>query len=191
LVIASVALGAFASCAPGNQAPFKAPVYVTSGQFTTAHPSVLGAVEDYFNTYRTHVPQPVAFTHKAHLGIGMRCADCHQGVTHGPNATIPNVQFCMTCHQVIAVDKPEIKKVAAYQERGEEIPWQRVYWYYPAADVKFAHAPHVRAGINCATCHGDMKEQSTAVRKAGLDMGFCLGCHRMKKASTDCAACHF
>ena len=28
----------------------------------------------------------------------------------------------MTCHQVIATDKPEIKKLAAYRARGEDIP---------------------------------------------------------------------
>ncbi|HUZ45537.1 MAG TPA: cytochrome c3 family protein [Terriglobia bacterium] len=185
------AIATFVSCSSGKQTEVKHPSYVTSGQFTTAHPTLLAAAKDYIDSYPTHVRQPIAFTHKVHLQHGMQCTDCHKGVADGPNATIPNVQLCMTCHQVIATNKPEIKKVAAYQKKGEQIPWHRVYWFYQSAHVKFRHGPHIRAGVKCATCHGDMKQQTVAVRKAGLDMGFCVGCHRMHKAPTDCTTCHF
>lgn len=164
---------------------------MTSGQYTTAHPSMEAAARDYFDVYPTQVEQPIAFTHKVHLKNGMQCTDCHKGVADGPDASIPNVQLCMTCHQVIATDKPEIKKVAAYQKRGEQIPWQRVFWFYQAAHVKFRHAPHIRAGVDCAACHGDLRQETVAVRRAGLNMNFCVSCHRMHKAPTDCTACHF
>ena len=190
-LVAAGILATFVACSSGNQLQVKHSSYVTSGQFTTAHPSVLSAAKDYFDDYPTHVKQPIAFTHKVHLKNGMQCTDCHKGVAEGPDATIPNVQLCMTCHQVIATNKPEIKKVAAYQKEGEQIPWHRVYWFYPSAHVKFRHGPHIRAGVDCATCHGDMKQQTVAVRKAGLTMGFCVGCHRMHKAPTDCTTCHF
>ncbi len=191
LLVAAGVIATFVSCSAGNQAQHKNPAYVTSGRFTTAHPTVLAAAKDYFDIYPTHVRQPIAFTHKMHLEHGMQCTDCHKGTSEGPNATIPNVQLCMTCHQVIATNFPEIKKVAAYQKKGEDIPWRRVYWFYQSAHVKFWHAPHIRAGIDCATCHGDMKKQTVAVRKAGLNMGFCVGCHRMHNAPTDCTTCHF
>jgi hypothetical protein len=184
-------MAALVSCSGGNQPQVKHPSYVTSGQFTTAHPSVQAAARDYFDEYPTHVEQPIAFTHKVHLKNGMQCTDCHKGVADGPDASIPNVQLCMACHQVIATDKPEIKKVAAYQKKGEQVPWRRVFWFYQSAHVKFRHGPHIRAGVDCATCHGDMKQKTVAVRKAGLDMKFCVSCHRMRKASTDCTACHF
>jgi Cytochrome c7 and related cytochrome c len=190
-LVAAGVIAALVSCSGGNQAQSKHPAYVTSGKFTTAHPSVLAAAKDFIDDYPTDVQQPIAFTHKIHLQNGMQCTDCHKGVAEGPDATIPNVQLCMTCHQVIATDKPEIKKVAAYQKKGELIPWHRVNWFYESAHVKFRHGPHIRAGIDCATCHGDAKQQTVAVRKAGLDMQFCLECHRMHKAPTDCTTCHF
>ena len=190
LFVAAI-IAALVSCSGEKQPQPKHPAYVTSGQLTTAHPSVLDAAKDYFDQYPTHVAQPIAFTHKVHLKNGMQCTDCHKGVAEGPDATIPNVSLCMTCHQVIATDKPEIKKVAAYQKRGEQIPWKRVYWFYQSDHVKFRHGPHIRAGVKCATCHGDMSQQTVAVRKAGLDMQFCISCHRMNKASTDCTTCHF
>jgi hypothetical protein len=190
LAVAGVT-AAFVSCSSGNQPQVKHPSYVTSGQFTTAHPSVMSAAKDFFDEYPAHVEQPIAFTHKVHLKNGMRCTDCHKGVADGPDASIPNVQFCMTCHQVIATDKPEIKKMAAYQKKGQQFPWRRVYWFYPSDHVKFRHGPHIRAGVDCATCHGDMRQETVAVRKAGLTMGFCVDCHLEKKASTDCTTCHF
>lgn len=97
----------------------------------------------------------------------------------------------MTCHQVIAPDQPEIKKVAAYLQRGEDIPWQRVYHYAPAAHLKFNHAPHIRAGVECTTCHGDLTQQTVAIRAVNLNMGYCIACHKQKKASVDCITCHF
>jgi hypothetical protein len=190
LVLAGI-IAALVSCSSGNQPQVKHPSYVTSGQFTTAHPSVMSAAKDYFDEYPTHVKQPIAFTHKVHLKNGMQCTDCHKGVGEGPDATIPNVQLCMSCHQVIATDKPEIKKVAAYRKKGEQIPWHRVYWFYQSAHVKFRHGPHIRSGVDCATCHGEMRQETVAVRKAGLTMGFCVDCHREKKASRDCTTCHF
>jgi len=191
IVMVGGALGLLVSCSSGKREATPRPAYVTSGQFTTAHPSVLAAARDYFDIYHAHVKQPIAFNHQIHLKNGMQCTDCHKGVTQGPDAGIPSVKFCMTCHQVIATDKPEIKKIAAYNKKGQDIPWQPVFWFYQSAHVKFQHAPHIRAGVDCATCHGDMRKRTVAVRKAGLTMGFCVSCHRLHKAPTDCTTCHF
>lgn len=158
--------------------------------FTPAHRTVLEAVREFFN--RRSVPvQPIAYTHKVHLANGMQCTDCHTAVETGPVASIPGVQLCMTCHETMATEKPEIKKVAAFLARGEDIPWQRVYDYPPSAHVKFNHAPHIRASVDCRTCHGDMTQQTVAVRTVNMTMGFCLDCHKQKKASIDCVTCHF
>ena len=158
--------------------------------FTTAHRTVLDAVREFFGV-RTKAVQPIAYTHKVHLSKGMRCTDCHVGVDQGPDARIPSVDLCMTCHQVIATNKPEIKKLAAYRARGEDIPWQRVYGFQPSAHVKFNHAPHIRAGIDCSKCHGDMTTQTVAERKVDHTMGFCVQCHKQQNASVDCITCHF
>ena len=162
----------------------------TSPIFTPAHRTISDAIREFFSMRSTAV-QPIAFTHKVHLANGMQCTDCHVGVDQGPDARVPSVNFCMTCHQVIAADKPEIKKIAAYRARGEDIPWQRVYGFVPAAHVKFNHAPHIRAGVDCATCHGDMTKQTVAVSAVNPTMGFCVQCHKQENASIDCVTCHF
>lgn len=162
----------------------------SSPVFTLGHDTLLEAVKEFLD-YRATPQQPIAFTHKVHLEKGLECVGCHQGVEQGPNAGLPSVKLCMTCHLAIATDKPEIKKVAAFLERGEEIPWQRVYGYYSSAHVRFNHAPHIRAGVTCATCHGDLTKQTVAIRAVDLDMGYCLNCHKQKKASVDCTTCHF
>jgi Cytochrome c7 and related cytochrome c len=158
--------------------------------YSPAHRSVPDAVKDFFGR-RTKPVQPIAFPHNVHLAKGIQCADCHASVEKGPVASIPSVKLCMACHQIIAADHPEIKKVAGYLARGEEIPWQRVYAYNPSAHVKFNHAPHIRAKVSCASCHGDMTRQTVAMRAVDLIMGYCLDCHKNQKASIDCTTCHF
>jgi Cytochrome c7 and related cytochrome c/Class III cytochrome C family len=163
---------------------------VSSGVFTTAHRSVWAAAEDEVGWRATPV-QPIAFPHKVHLARGLTCDVCHAGAATGPVAGLPSVKLCMACHQVIDKDKPEIQKVAAYYRRGEEIPWERVYSYSPAAHLRFNHAPHIRAGVACASCHGDLRQQTTAVRAVDLTMGRCLDCHRERRAPVDCTTCHY
>jgi c(7)-type cytochrome triheme protein len=166
------------------------PLAGTSPIFTPAHRTALDAVREFLGRHPVPV-QPIAYTHKVHLANGMECINCHTGVDVGPDAQLPSVKLCMMCHQAIATDKPEIKKLAAYMERGEDISWQRVYDYPPSAHVKFNHAPHIRAGVDCKTCHSDMTQQTVAVRMVDMNMGFCLNCHKQKKASIDCTTCHF
>ncbi len=152
---------------PGGQGASGSSATQSPPVFTPAHPTALDAIKDFFE--RRHPPvQPVAFTHNVHLTNRMRCTNCHVGVDQGPEAAIPNVQLCMTCHRVIGANHPEIKKVAAYMARGEEIPWERVYDYSRSAHVKFDHAAHIRAKVACASCHGDMTRQTTAQRAVNL-----------------------
>lgn len=162
----------------------------TSETFSPAHRTILDALADFFG-WRPKPVQPVAYSHQIHLAKGMACVVCHAGVDQGPEATIPGAKFCMTCHQVIASDRPEIRKIAAYAARGEDIPWQRVYGFVPSAHVRFNHAPHIRAKVACASCHGDMTQQRVVVRAVNLTMGYCVDCHRQRKASIDCLTCHF
>jgi len=166
------------------------PSFASSPVFTPAHKTVLDAVREFLGVRKTPV-QPIAYTHEVHLANGMQCTDCHASVETGPVAGIPGVQLCMTCHETIASDKPEIKKLATYQQRGEDIPWQRVYDYYASSHVKFHHAAHIRATIECPTCHGDMTQQTVAVHAVEMTMGFCLDCHKQKKVSIDCLTCHY
>ena len=135
--------------------------------------------------------QPIAYSHKQHLALGLHCLDCHSSADTGAAATIPSVRKCMLCHAKIAASKPEIQKLAAYAGGKREVPWRRVYGFAPEALVKFQHAPHFRAKIDCAVCHGDMTQATTAEPLVKHNMGTCLNCHRQYKASEDCAACHY
>jgi hypothetical protein len=119
------------------------------------------------------------------------CTDCHETVERGPIAGIPSVKTCMICHSQIATDRPLIKEVTGYSDKGIEIPWQRVYGFTHEAHVRFNHAPHVRAGVDCSTCHGDVSKMTVAERKVDHTMGFCVNCHRQKNAPNDCMTCHF
>ncbi len=150
----------------------------------------IDSVKEYFQLQSTPV-QPIAFNHQLHLKNGMECASCHMGVTEGPDAGIPSVSFCMACHQEVATNNPEIKKLTAYAAKDQDIPWERVYWFYPSEHVRFWHAPHIRAGVDCKECHGDMTQQTVAVRSKKLNMNFCISCHKAKSASTDCTTCHY
>lgn len=156
--------------------------------FTTARRSFLDALKEYFS-WQSKPVQPVAFNHKVHVE-GLECLDCHTGAAQGPDAGIPSVSFCMSCHQAIAVDNPEIKKLTAYADKGQEPPWEPVFWFYPGAHVRFRHAPHVRNGVDCKECHGDMSQRTVAVRTKDLSMKFCLDCHKAKGVSVDCIVCH-
>jgi hypothetical protein len=162
----------------------------SSPVFTPAHRTARDAIDDFFG-WRTIPVQPIAYPHWVHLANGMECTQCHDGVDTGPDAQLPSVKVCMMCHKAVATGKPEIKKLAAYYGRGEDIPWQRVYDYPHEDHVRFNHAPHIRAGVDCKVCHGDMSTQTVAVRAVNLNMGFCVNCHKTKKASIECNTCHF
>jgi hypothetical protein len=106
-------------------------------------------------------------------------------------AGIPNVEICMACHVATAVDKPRIKQIAALYDKGLDVPWQRVNRYTTQQHVRFNHAPHIAAKVECSKCHGDIARQTVAERNVDLTMGFCVSCHREKKAPEECITCHY
>jgi hypothetical protein len=140
--------------------------------------------------------QPIAYSHKLHISKGLTCIDCHSTADTQAAATIPSVNKCMLCHAKIATDKPEVQKIAAYAKKGHEIPWVRIYSFEQNALVRFQHAPHVKKGVQCATCHGDMTQASTAQQLVKHTMGTCIHCHRQNQSTLgakadDCATCHY
>jgi len=158
--------------------------------FTTARPTIAAAVNDFFGR-RPIAEQPFDFPHDIHVGKQITCDFCHEGVATGPVAGIPSVSTCMICHSVIAADRPRIQQLTALSEQGLDLAWKRVYGFVPGAHVRFNHAPHIRAEVECATCHGNIGEQGIAQRNVDLTMGFCVNCHNENSASIDCLTCHF
>lgn len=136
--------------------------------------------------------QPVGFSHLAHIEKArMQCTDCHIGAKVGDQAVIPSIRKCMQCHQYIAKDLPEVVRLTEYWERKHEVPWVRVYGFPKEAAVQFRHAPHARAGVECAKCHGEVAAMTVAVPAVEHTMGKCIECHRENRASDDCLACHY
>ena len=163
----------------------------TNAVFTTARPSLGAAAAEFFNR-QPEPEQPFDFPHNIHAGKQIACTEyCHESVSTGPEAGLPSVRQCLACHNTIATDRPRIQQITAMRDRGEDFAWQRVYGYHPSAHVKFNHAPHIRANVECTTCHGNIAEGTVARRNVDLTMGFCVNCHNERKASIDCLTCHF
>lgn len=133
--------------------------------------------------------QPIAFSHKIHAGEnGIPCLYCHRAAPKSTVAGIPAVADCRACHLFIARDKPEIQKLRTYWDKKEPIPWVRVYGV--PDHVYFPHMMHIRAGLVCSTCHGEVASMAHVTRSVKLEMGWCLSCHKQHKASIDCWTCH-
>src|SRR6188474_2051950 len=104
------------------------PAQMSASVYTPAHRTFGEAVRHFLATQPTP-KQPIPFPHNVHIAKKAVCTDCHESVERSPVAGIPSVKTCMICHEQIATDKPLIKEVAAYSEKGVEIPWQRVYGF--------------------------------------------------------------
>jgi Cytochrome c7 and related cytochrome c/Class III cytochrome C family len=146
--------------------------------------------------------QPVAFSHRVHAGENrVPCLYCHTNADRSRNATIPAVQTCMNCHRYISMADSAVidKAVVARLKTDAPMPWVRVYKL--PDHVFFDHRSHVDAGVQCETCHGDVKSMDVLTRVMDMRMGKCMDCHRSPRAylppsspiergPTDCTACH-
>lgn len=134
--------------------------------------------------------QPIAFSHNIHVELNkMECQYCHSGVTKSPYATIPPVELCMGCHKNIKTESPEIQKLKEYYDKGESIAWEPVH-RLPEHAV-FNHARHIKSGVGCQKCHGQIGRMNVVEKVSSLKMGFCVSCHRDQGAPIDCATCHY
>ncbi|HHL71058.1 MAG TPA: ammonia-forming cytochrome c nitrite reductase subunit c552 [Bacteroidetes bacterium] len=121
--------------------------------------------------------QPVEFSHKLHAGdLGMDCRYCHNYVEVSHEANVPPTQTCMNCHTLIKPDSEKLKPVFESWTTGKPIEWIRVHKLPDYA--YFDHSVHLRAGVGCASCHGNIAEEEVVMQKEPLSMGWCLECHR-------------
>ncbi len=144
--------------------------------------------------------QPINFSHKLHAGtMKIDCQYCHTGVEKTRFASIPAAAVCMNCHTQARTDRPEIIKLTEYYKSGKPIPWKRIH--RTAEYAYFNHSVHVSAGIDCASCHGDVANMEKVSQVKPFTMGACLDCHRnpeqklpylknVKKGPVHCWACH-
>lgn len=133
--------------------------------------------------------QPIPFSHKLHTQLVRDCQDCHQISSDGWTMNYPPEDKCMTCHATIAVDNSEVKKLAEYAAKKKPVPW--VHIYSVPDYVYFSHRTHVRkANLDCANCHGQVRERDVLIKEKSLTMPVCIQCHKEKGAATGCRTCH-
>lgn len=121
--------------------------------------------------------QPVPFSHKHHVaGLGIDCRFCHTSVEDSAFAGIPPTKTCMGCHSLVWKDTPMLEPVRESYRTDEPLRWTRVH---DLPDfVYFDHSIHVKKGIGCTTCHGQVDEMPLMSRENTLNMDWCLSCHR-------------
>ena len=147
---------------------------------------------DIFTKYaRGYRPeQPIKYSHAIHVGkLKMECTYCHSGVNKSHYATIPAVETCMGCHKIVRTDRPEIKKLKQYYDEKRPIEWEPVNNLPEHAH--FNHERHLKAGVGCQTCHGQINKMEVVEKVSSLKMGWCVSCHRERGVSIDCAVCHY
>lgn len=123
------------------------------------------------------VEQPVQFDHRHHVVDNrIDCIYCHSGAEVSDYAGVPTTDVCMGCHSQVWPESPLLDPVRRSYFSGTPIAWNRVH---DLPDfVYFNHAVHVQRGVGCASCHGRVDEMARVYPVHGLQMGWCLDCHR-------------
>jgi hypothetical protein len=94
----------------------------------------------------------------------------------------------MVCHMFYAQEKEGVKKLKKHWENGEGIEWIRIYSL--PEFIYYSHKRHLDFGLQCRDCHGPVEEMEVLTKYSSLEMGWCLDCHKVMKASIDCLICH-
>ncbi len=142
---------------------------------------------DHARGYRPE--QPIPFSHKIHIEKAkLECQYCHSGVAKSPFATIPSVELCMGCHNFVRTETPAIQLLKKHFDEKRPVEWEPVN-HLPEHAV-FNHERHIKGGIGCQSCHGQVQKMDVVEKVSSLKMGFCVSCHRDKGASIDCGVCH-
>ena len=138
------------------------------------------------------VPQPVAFNHRKHAGdLKLGCEFCHQFVTVGAHAGLPDARICRICHQVQQGKTAEAARLTELLTQGAPLRFNKLFRL--ATHVRYTHRRHVGiAKLDCRQCHGDIADSDRPPSRAlvRITMNFCLDCHRANGQSLDCVACH-
>ncbi|MEI8136096.1 MAG: cytochrome c3 family protein [Bacteroidota bacterium] len=160
----------------------------------------IGVYYDY-RTQKGYKPeQPIKFSHKLHAGDNeIACQYCHSSVEKSRHAGIPSVNICMNCHKGIQkgpqYGEKEIAKIYAASgfdpksgnyDNSKENPLKWIKVHNLPDHVYFNHSQHVVVGkVECATCHGNLKEMTVAEQKTPLTMKWCIECHRKTEVSME------
>jgi hypothetical protein len=133
--------------------------------------------------------QPIPYSHKRHVAMGLQCRGCHVNPEAGKLMTYPPTATCMGCHASVATDRPAIKTLASFAASAQPIPWVRVY---QVPDYVFwRHGTHLDAEVTCAECHGPVAERDVIAKETDVTtMLGCRRCHDKRQVFTGCEDCH-
>ncbi|MFO7827930.1 MAG: cytochrome c3 family protein [Bacteroidales bacterium] len=129
--------------------------------------------------------QPIKFSHKVHATDNkIDCFYCHHTAETAKSAGIPSTNVCLNCHELVREGtnsgRFEIQKILSNVENGHATEWIRIHKL--PDHVFFSHAQHAGVGkLDCAECHGSIKDDHLAKQYEDLSMGWCLDCHRTRK----------
>ena len=143
--------------------------------------------------------QPVQYNHKVHVqDQEIACTDCHEGVETRKRAGFPPDELCQACHSMAMGESPHEARLVELLDAGTPLAWHQVTKL--ADHVYFSHRRHVALGnIDCSTCHGDIREQTTPISEPAVSfegragMLRCMACHEKSGSphtGIDCADCH-
>jgi hypothetical protein len=162
-------------------------VFVVTGTWLFANSSYVTKVGHYEE-------QPVPFPHELHTNqLGLQCTFCHSQVEHDSDAGMPSMETCYGCHQEILKNTELLAPVRNGYLNKEPLRWNRVN--HVADHVYFHHASHIRAGVSCESCHGNVTGMPLMAKEKPLTMQWCLDCHKQQKSPLnqklqDCYTCH-
>jgi hypothetical protein len=152
---------------------------------------VLGFLYFYYASPATRIGpvQPIPFSHRVHAGVkAIPCQFCHPYVSRSTFPGIPPVEKCLYCHNYIIASFPPIQKEHHYFDTNTPTPWKKTV--YVPEFVFFRHIRHIKRGIKCQHCHGEIQTFDRIPAKK-FQMGFCVDCHKQNKAKLGCwLACH-
>lgn len=121
--------------------------------------------------------QPIPYSHALHVGqLGMDCRYCHTTVADAAFAAVPPTQTCLNCHAAIKKDSNKLKPLWESWNNGTPIQWTKIH---DLPDYSyFNHSTHVNKGVSCVSCHGRIDQMEVVHQAHGLNMAWCLDCHR-------------
>lgn len=132
--------------------------------------------------------QPIPYSHKLHVGLGLKCNNCHKNPDPGEAMGLPGEALCLSCHRTIKADSPHIQKLAEAAATRKAMDWVRVYSL--PKFVYFSHRVHTKANVSCETCHGPVAEREVITKEVVHNMKACMACHAAKQAPNNCDTCH-
>lgn len=129
-----------------------------------------------------------AIPHALHVGRGLACADCHSPDDDEGDPKVPAAEVCEPCHGDPAKLSAGAKAYfAAVTKADGSVEFPR---RWKTRDVTQQHVRHMKAGIECASCHDEPTDRAFAKPKPVTLMDRCTKCHEERNAPSKCETCH-